>query len=241
MSLTSRHTKSASLCKPAPSAQTSGSDKTIVIHTSSKNGAKTPRTGPAGPGLSDHMDMARPPHENPEYTGTRAHILPGPATIISGPGASIQQWTAGKEAGVAVTGSGTTTATKVITASPASLNSAEVKSPGTPGPVAASSTAGVMHAVPIAIPITTFTIASGQHVSITRVTGRGVFFVRIPTTKSILFLSLRPEQHSVHTMANSLYYCVLIIVIIAVTWQIYPAVAQALHRLPQVAAEEAPG
>ena len=39
------------------------------------------------------MDMASPPNENPEYTGTRAHNLPGPATIISGLGASIQQWT----------------------------------------------------------------------------------------------------------------------------------------------------
>ena len=42
-------------------------------------------------------------------------------------------------------------------------------------------------------------------------------------------------------MANSLYYCVLIIVIIAVTWQIYPALTQALHQRAQVAAEEAAG
>lgn len=65
--------------------------------------------------------------------------------------------------------------------------------------------------------------------------------MRIPTTKSILSLSLSAPSLARHTMANSLYYCVLIIVIIAVTWQIYPALTQALHQLPQVAAEEAPG
>jgi len=152
VSLTSlNRTKSVSLCKPAPSAQTP-SDKTIVITTSSKNGAKTTQ----GPVLSDHMDMARPPHENPEYTGGQRPILPGPAiaTIIS------SNWT-GKEAQAPATpaASGSTTATKVITASPASLNTSEVKREvATP-----VSSTGLMHAVPIAIPITTFTIASGQH------------------------------------------------------------------------------
>ena len=101
-----------------------------------------------------------------------------------------------------------------------------------------------MHAGPIAIPITTFTIASSQHVSITRITqgqrGR-VFFVQITTTKSILFFS--PPRALPHNgaLSHSLDYCVLITVIIAVTWQIYPALAQALHQLPQVTAEAAPG
>ena len=54
-------------------------------------------------------------HENHKYTGSRAHNLPGPVTIISRPEASNQQWIAGNEAALVVTGSGPTTATKVIT------------------------------------------------------------------------------------------------------------------------------
>jgi len=83
------------------------------------------------PLISDHMDMARPPHENPEYTG-RA-ILPAPsptfATILS-PGTGLQWSQADPGEGV--------------------LN----------GPPS-----GPLHAVPIAIPITTFTIATNQHVN----------------------------------------------------------------------------
>ena len=68
------------------------------------------------PVLADHMDMARPPHENPEYG---SDILPAPSP----------------------------TYTTIIS----------------PGPMGQS-----LHAVPIAIPITTFTIAN-TNVSSTKI------------------------------------------------------------------------
>ena len=85
--------------------------------------------GPGGqqlPLLTDHMDMARPPHENPEYGGRPLLPAPSPtfATIIS-PGAI--QWKTAEQKEMA--------------------------------------TGQQMHAVPIAIPITTFTIATSQQVS----------------------------------------------------------------------------
>ena len=82
----------------------------------------TSANAPAAPLLSDHMDMARPPHENPEYGG-RPVVASSPAfaTIIS-PGTI--QWKA-----------------------------ADQVEPQQP-----------VHAVPIAIPITTFTIATSQQV-----------------------------------------------------------------------------
>merc|ERR1719447_2167134 len=55
---------------------------------SESNGAQdasaTSPNAPAAPLLSDHMDMARPPHENPEYGG-RPLVATSPtfATIIS--------------------------------------------------------------------------------------------------------------------------------------------------------------
>ena len=75
----------------------------------------TEQSGGQAPVLADHMDMARPPHENPEYGGRPLLPAPSPtyATIIG------------------------------------------------PAPLAGQS----LHAVPIAIPITTFTIATSQSVS----------------------------------------------------------------------------
>ena len=82
--------------------------------------------GPGGqqlPLLTDHMDMARPPHENPEYGGRPLLPAPSPtfATIIS-PGAI--QWKTAEQKEMAA--------------------------------------GQQMHAVPIAIPITTFTIEIGR-------------------------------------------------------------------------------
>jgi hypothetical protein len=88
---------------------------------------------PAAPLLSDHMDMARPAHENPEYGGQpvlAAQPSPSFATIIT-PGTI--QW-----------------------------KPAEQGDPQCPQPV---------HAVPIAIPITTFTIATSQQVGPARCHG----------------------------------------------------------------------
>jgi len=98
----------------------------LVVH---KSGPSTVVTAcPQAPIISDHMDMARPPHENPEYGGTRP-ILPATssaiATIISG--GTALQWTSGEAA------AGVST--------PVSANTA-------------------MHAMPIAIPITTLNIVS---------------------------------------------------------------------------------
>lgn len=79
------------------------------------------------PLLSDHMDMARPPHENPEYGGRPLLPAPSPtfAAILQAPPAGLQ-W------------------------------------PQTQVDQEATQT-GSLHAVPIAIPITTFTIATNQH------------------------------------------------------------------------------
>jgi len=85
---------------------------------------------PPAPVISDHMDMARPPHENPEYGGRP--ILPANnsaiATIISG--GTALQWTSGEP---------------------------QTPAPGPSTPVSAST---AMHAMPIAIPITTLNIVS---------------------------------------------------------------------------------
>ena len=91
---------------------------------------------PPAPVISDHMDMARPPHENPEYGGRP--ILPANnsaiATIISG--GTALQWTSGEP---------------------------QTPAPGSSTPVSAST---AMHAMPIAIPITTLNIVStSQQVS----------------------------------------------------------------------------
>jgi len=76
------------------------------------------------PLLADHMDMARPPHENPEYVCSR-QLFPAPsppfATILQAPPQGLQ-WTHGDQ-----------------------------------------EQHQALHAVPIAIPITTFTIATNQH------------------------------------------------------------------------------
>ena len=99
----------------------------LVVH---KSGPSTVVTAcPPAPVISDHMDMARPPHENPEYGGRP--ILPATnpaiATIISG-GPALQ-W-----------------------------SSQEGPGPG-PSPPVTASNAG-LHAMPIAIPITTLNIVS---------------------------------------------------------------------------------
>ena len=101
----------------------------LVVH---KSGPSTVVTAcPPAPVISDHMDMARPPHENPEYGGTRP-ILPATssaiATIISG-GPTLQ-WA-----------------------------SQEANSPAQGGSTPVSATTA-MHAMPIAIPITTLNIVS---------------------------------------------------------------------------------
>merc|ERR1719336_829841 len=92
-----------------------------------KSGPSTVVTAcPQAPIISDHMDMARPPHENPEYGGRP--ILPATssaiATIISG--GTALQW-------------------------------ASQEAPGPSPPVTANT---AMHAMPIAIPITTLNIVS---------------------------------------------------------------------------------
>ena len=144
-----------SLCKPS-------ADKTIVIHTSKppvvRGQAAAPGQAPGGGQvLSDHMDMARPPHENPEYSGSGARPIlpansPAYATIISSNGTPLQ-WTGpdGPLVPVPETPGVARPVTSVSTV---------------PGPTGVSPVSGApMHAVPIAIPITTFTIASSQHVS----------------------------------------------------------------------------
>jgi len=98
--------------------------KKLVLSPPAEEVAEEPGA-PAAPLLSDHMDMARPPHENPEYGGQPVNMTatsPTFATIIS-PGTI--QW---KPAEQVEQGQG----------------------------------AQPMHAVPIAIPITTFTIATSQ-------------------------------------------------------------------------------
>ena len=131
--------------------------------------------GQAAPGqapmLSDHMDMARPPHENPEYTGSSRPILPANspayATIISSNGTPLQ-WT-GPD-GPLVPVPETPGVARPVT----SVNT--VPAPGV-SPVSGAP----MHAVPIAIPITTFTIASSQHVSLKYFLHLSLkYFLRLP-------------------------------------------------------------
>ena len=136
------------------------SDKTLVITSKA-------------PMLSDHMDMARPPHENPEYTG-RQLVTPGQyATIISSSGAALQ-WS--KDGGSMVSPLQTS-----VDPAPVNLstNTAGAVTSPAPGPV---------HAVPIAIPITTFTIASNQHtVSIKSQRSKQYFHEHSTSTTSISF------------------------------------------------------
>ena len=135
------------------------SDKTLVITSKA-------------PMLSDHMDMARPPHENPEYTG-RQLVTPGQyATIISSSGAALQ-WS--KDGGSMVSPLQTS-----VDPAPVNLstNTAGAVTSPAPGPV---------HAVPIAIPITTFTIASNQHTVSIRVRGQ-----------NNIFMSIQLAQHQFH-------------------------------------------
>ena len=122
--------------------------------------------------LSDHMDMARPPHENPEYGGRP--ILPATgspafATIISSNGTPIQ-WatTAGTEGAgqvISLPETGGPLPAPTLTHAPGAAGPAPPP-PLSTGAVSGPAPAAAMHAVPIAIPITTFTIASSQHVSV---------------------------------------------------------------------------
>jgi hypothetical protein len=91
-------------------------------------------TATPAPLLSDHMDMARPPHENPEYGGRPLLPASSPtfATIIS-PGTI--QWSP-----------------ECAPVCPIPDNTS-----------VSTATQQALHAVPIAIPITTFTIATSQH------------------------------------------------------------------------------
>ena len=109
---------------------TTHTTETLIIHNPPM------LTATPAPLLSDHMDMARPPHENPEYGGRP--ILPASsptfATIIS----------------------------------PGTIQWSPECAPVCPNPDTTSVSLAnqqAMHAVPIAIPITTFTIATSQHVS----------------------------------------------------------------------------
>ena len=157
-----QHKQSVSLCK-APSVQT---DKSLVIRNT---------TGGKAPMLSDHMDMARPPHENPEYGGRPilpATGSPAYATIISSNGTPIQ-WTTGGEAGQVISVPEPATGGGAVVPAPAHAGGASLTqhtgaagAPPPAGTVSVSGPTAAMHAVPIAIPITTFTIASSQHVSI---------------------------------------------------------------------------
>eukprot|EP00090_Calanus_glacialis_P013815 TRINITY_DN22465_c0_g1_i1.p1 TRINITY_DN22465_c0_g1~~TRINITY_DN22465_c0_g1_i1.p1 ORF type:complete len:617 (+),score=78.78 TRINITY_DN22465_c0_g1_i1:242-2092(+) len=107
---------------------TTHTTETLIIHNPPM------LTATPAPLLSDHMDMARPPHENPEYGGRP--ILPASsptfATIIS----------------------------------PGTIQWSPECAPVCPNPDTTSVSLAnqqAMHAVPIAIPITTFTIATSQH------------------------------------------------------------------------------
>ena len=104
--------------------------KLVLSPPEAQDATATSPNAPAAPLLSDHMDMARPPHENPEYGG-RPLVATSPtfATIIS-PGTI--QWKAADQADQAA-------------------GQQQQQQP--------------VHAVPIAIPITTFTIATSQQVS----------------------------------------------------------------------------
>ena len=188
----------AALCKAA--------DKSLVIQPVAK------------PVLCDHMDMARPPHENPEYgSGAKSPAPATMTTIIStgSQGGQVTQWTAD------------TSRASVVVDKAATLTTAAAA----PAPAAAAT--GLPRAVPIAIPITTFAIASSQHVS----AGTGVRGCKYQPQYQFLFCSC-PETGG--TQWRLQYIVFLIIVIITVTWKIYPAVAQALHQLTQESSKETP-
>ena len=137
-------------------------DKTLVIQAAGQG-----KVAVKAPMLSDHMDMARPPHENPEYGGQSRPILPATspayATIISSNGTPLQWSKEGAMVPVAAA------AAAAAGQSSGEQQAQQQQPPAQTGPVNLStqpgSVAGAMHAVPIAIPITTFTIASNQHVS----------------------------------------------------------------------------
>jgi len=105
--------------------------KLVLSPPEAQEASATSPNAPPAPLLSDHMDMARPPHENPEYGG-RPVVATSPtfATIIS-PGTI--QWKAADHG------------------DQAAGQQQQQQQP--------------VHAVPIAIPITTFTIATSQQVS----------------------------------------------------------------------------
>merc|ERR1719370_644631 len=123
------------ICNPTPVTQDTDinnlqqktqTTETLIIHN------PPTLTATPAPLLSDHMDMARPPHENPEYGGRPILPTSSPtfATIIS-PGTI--QWS--PECAPVIPDN--------TSVSPANQQA--------------------MHAVPIAIPIPTFTIATSQH------------------------------------------------------------------------------
>jgi len=160
------------ICNPTPASQDTNNisnslqqktqqttTETLIIH----NNPPTLTAAPA-PLLSDHMDMARPPHENPEYGGRPILPTSSPtfATIIS-PGTI--QW---------------------------SPEVAPVIPDNTPA------TQQAMHAVPIAIPITTFTIATSQHVSTPR-NATPVPYGPKPVQNVFLIFNLAPNNKTLFT------------------------------------------
>ena len=159
--------KPVSLCKPPPAHV--AADKTLVISPSSK----IPTGGRSqAPIISDHMDMARPPHENPEYGGARAILpanSPAYATIISSNGTPLQWSPEGQVVPLTPETAQAQATNLTTTNNPSSAAAAAATLPAPPCPTGHGPAAppAPMHAVPIAIPITTFTIASSQHVSIT--------------------------------------------------------------------------
>ena len=111
-----------------------GGPTNLVLHKS--GGPSTVVTACPQPlVISDHQDMARPPHENPEYGGRPILPATSPAIAAIISGGPALQWT-----------------------------SQEGPVPG-PSPAVTASNAA-MHAMPIAIPITTLNIVStSQQVS----------------------------------------------------------------------------
>ena len=155
--------------------------KKLVLSPPVEEAAEEPGA-PAAPLLSDHMDMARPPHENPEYGGQPVNMTatsPTFATIIS-PGTI--QW---KPAEQVEQGQG----------------------------------AQPMHAVPIAIPITTFTIATSQQVR-----PSSSFSPLSPPSPLTLLTLLTP--HPPHPF-------------LAVPRQVHPSLPEALQHVPEVPAAAA--
>jgi len=155
--------KPVSLCKPPPAHV--AADKTLVISPSSK----IPTGGRSqAPIISDHMDMARPPHENPEYGGARAILpanSPAYATIISSNGTPLQWSPEGQVVPLTPETAQAQATNLTTTNNPSSAAAAAATLPAPPCPTGHGPAAppAPMHAVPIAIPITTFTIASSQH------------------------------------------------------------------------------